>query len=161
MFASNHLADTFQVHSGLSEEEKTMVCCSLNCEKLSPESHKHLSQNMKFPSKTAMQALMEKQCKLKGLLQATNDSKLPTAQSPCGLSKSKVKDEYSDQIVTCAGKPDPEADNERLRKQLQGMQWRVMELEKVCQKMQTQMTKIVKSKAPRHRTTRSLPKLCS
>ncbi|OWM78589.1 BTB/POZ domain-containing protein At3g22104 isoform X2 [Punica granatum] len=150
-----------EVHSGLSEEEKMRLCSALNYDKLSPESHKHLSQNTKFPSKTAIQALRTKQCKLKSLLQASKDPKLPNGESPCALSKGKVKDEEGDQIVIYAGELDPMADNERLRAHLQGMQWRVMELEKVCWKMQTQMTKILKAKTPSHSSARSLPKLCS
>ncbi|KAK4793530.1 hypothetical protein SAY86_023965 [Trapa natans] len=129
----------FEVHSRLSEEEKMMVCCCLNYEKLSPEFHKHLSQNSKFPSKTALQALMEKQCKLNSLHRDTS-----IAKSPCGLKNSKIKDEDSDQIVNYAGGGglDPVTDNKRLRKQLQGMQWRDMELEKACQMIQAQMTKM-------------------
>lgn len=151
----------FQVHPGLSEEEKMKLCCALNYEKLSPESHKHLSENKKFPSKTTIQALISKQCKLKSLLQITNDPQLPVADSPCVGSRGKAKDEDSDQIVIYAGEPDPVADNERLRAHLQGMQCRVMELEKVCRKMQAQMTKILKSKAATHSSARSLPRLCS
>ncbi|KAK4777385.1 hypothetical protein SAY87_017572 [Trapa incisa] len=150
-----------EVHPGLSEEEKTKLVFALNYEKLSSESHKHLSQNTRLPSQTTIQALMTKQCKLKSLLQVTNNTRLPITGSPRGVSKGKAEGQENDQIVIYAGVPDPMADNLRLRAHLQGMQWRVMELEKVCRKMQAQMTKILKSKSTSHSSPRSLPKLCS
>ncbi|TXG55308.1 hypothetical protein EZV62_020564 [Acer yangbiense] len=154
----------FEVHAGLSEEEKIKICCALNYEKLSAESCIHLSQNAKFPSKSAFQALISQQFRLKNLLNSTNGSKCCT-DSPCSFNteadnKGK-KGESDQQVVLYAGKLDVSADNEKLRAHLQGMQCRVMELEKVCRKMQTQMAKIMKSKASSHTNARSLPKLCS
>ncbi|KAK3184295.1 hypothetical protein Dsin_031581 [Dipteronia sinensis] len=154
----------FEVHAGLSEEEKIKICCALNYEKLSAEACIHLSQNAKFPSKSAVQALISQQFKLKNLLHSTNGSKCCT-DSPCSFNteagnKGK-KGESDQQVVLYAGKLDFCADNEKLRAHLQGMQSRVMELEKVCRKMQTQMTKIMKSKVSSHTNARSLPKLCS
>ncbi|KAK1567087.1 hypothetical protein Q3G72_007936 [Acer saccharum] len=154
----------FEVHAGLSEEEKIKICCALNYEKLSAESCIHLSQNAKFPSKSAVQALISQQFKLKNLLHSTNDYKF-CSDSPCSFNteagnKGK-KGESDQQVVLYAGKLDVSADNEKLRAHLQGMQCRVMELEKVCRKMQTQMAKIMKSKASNHTNARSLPKLCS
>ncbi|KAI9177130.1 hypothetical protein LWI28_011450 [Acer negundo] len=154
----------FEVHAGLSEEEKIKICCALNYEKLSAESCIHLSQNAKFPSKSAIQALISQQFKLKNLLHSTNGSKCCT-DSPCSFNieagnKGK-KGESDQQVVLYAGKLDVSADNEKLRAHLQGMQCRVMELEKVCRKMQTQMAKIMKSKVSSHTNARSLPKLCS
>ncbi|XP_044465529.1 BTB/POZ domain-containing protein At3g22104 isoform X2 [Mangifera indica] len=153
----------FEVHAGLLEEEKMNICFSLNYEKLSAEVCLHLSQNAKFPSKTALQALISEQFKLKNLLESTNNTRSCT-DSPCSLPKTgskDKKDEANEQVVLYAGKLDLSADNEKLRAHLQGMQWRVMELEKVCRKMQTQVAKIMKSKVPSHRNARSLPKLCS
>jgi hypothetical protein len=133
-------------------------------EKLSAEVCIHLSQNTKFPSKYAAQALISQQYKLKGLLHGTNSSK-PYTDSPCtssaDVSGMGKQDEATDQVVLYAGKLDVVSDNEELKAHLQGMQWRVMELEKVCRKMQTQMAKIVKSRISRHGHTRSLPRLCS
>lgn len=152
-----HAMDIYlEVHAGLSEEEKMKICCALNYEKLSTEACIHLSQNPKFPSKSAVQALILQQLKLKNLVQG---------DSPCNFietgGKTKKDDEAGDQIVLYSGRPDISSDNEKLRAHLQGMQWRVMELEKVCKKMQTQMAKIMKSKVSSHSTARSLPRLCS
>ncbi|CAN0914651.1 BTB/POZ domain-containing protein At3g22104 [Linum grandiflorum] len=156
-----------EVHNGLSEEEKMKICCALNYEKVSAEVCMQISQNRKFPSRTAIQALMSQQVKLKNLLQPTSHVTTTTClvDSPCsslGGTDPKVK-RNDEQIVLYAAKLDFSTDNERLRAHLQGMQWRVMELEKVCRKMQTQMTKIIKSKATPNRSSnpRSLPKMCS
>lgn len=151
------------MHSGLSEEEKTKICCALNHEKLSAEACIHLSQNTKFPSKSAVQALISQQSKLKSLLHATNTTK-SCVGSPCRATEvgnETKKGESEEQVVLYAGKLDLSSDNKNLRVHLQGMQWRVMELEKVCRKMQIQMAKIMKSRAPSHGHTRSLPRLCS
>ncbi|KAJ4729956.1 BTB/POZ domain-containing protein [Melia azedarach] len=153
----------FEVHPGLSEEEKINICCALNYEKLSAQACSHLSQNENFPSKAAVQALMSQQFKLKSLLHTTNNFKFGN-DSPCSFSETESKGkkyEKYEQLVLYAGKPDLSADNEKLRAHLQGMQWRVMELEKVCRKMQTQMTKIMKSRVTSQSNARSLPRLCS
>ncbi|PON82659.1 Voltage dependent potassium channel [Trema orientale] len=152
-----------EVHSGLSEEEKMKICSALNHEKLSAEAGIHLSQNTKFPSKSAVQALISQQFKLKSLLHATSNTKSCNG-SLCRaieVGNETKKDESVEQVVLYAGKLDLPSDNKNLRAHLQGMQWRVMELEKVCRKMQIQMAKIMKSRAPSQSHTRSLPRLCS
>ncbi|KAI4322583.1 hypothetical protein L6164_022260 [Bauhinia variegata] len=159
-----HAMDMYlEVHTGLSEEERLKICCGLNYEKLSAEACLHLSQNKNFPSKSTVQALIIQQSKLKNLLLATPSSTSFT-DSPCSSSdagKRGNKDKTSEQVVLYAGNFDTSVDNEKLRAHLQGMQWRVMELEKVCRKMQSQMAKMAKSKASGHSYARSLPKLCS
>lgn len=49
-----------------------------------------------------------------------------------------------------------EEEHEYVRLNLQKMQWRVVELEKVCRDMKGQMTKMVKTGTQ----TRALPRLC-
>ncbi|XP_030932251.1 BTB/POZ domain-containing protein At3g22104 isoform X1 [Quercus lobata] len=152
-----------EVHAGLPDEEKLKICCALNYEKLSAEIYIHLSQNTKFPSKATVQGVVSQQYKLKSLLEGTNISQQDTDLSCTSIeirSKGK-KDETSEQVVLYAGKLDVISDNEKLKSHLQGMQWRVMELEKVCRKMQTQMAKIMKSRVSSHGHSRSLPRLCS
>lgn len=139
------------------------LCCALNLEKLSAEACVHLSQNKKFPSKSAVQALISQKLKLKSLLHGVDNTKSYT-DLPCGVlqvGKKKEKEEADEQVVLYAGKLGPSADNEDLRANLRGMQCRVLELEKICRKMQVQMTKIMKSKVPGNNHTRSLPRLCS
>ncbi|XAR55427.1 hypothetical protein NMG60_11035494 [Bertholletia excelsa] len=153
-----------EVHSGLSEEEKINICSGLNYEKLSSEACDHLTRNRKFPSESATQALISQQCKLRSLLQETDPAQT-FVDSPCSLAgidlKEKKYDEACEQIVLYAGKLNLSSENDKLRAHLQGMQWRVLELEKVCRKMQSQMAKIMKSRLSSQSTARSLPKLCS
>lgn len=146
------------MHPRLSEEEKTKICCAINYEKLSSESCKHLAHNSRFPSRTALQALVSQHSKLKNLLKDTNNN---IRAAP--LAKGK---DGSEQIILYAKKLDLSMENEKLRANLQGMQWKVMELEKVCRKMQIQMAKMTRStrasSGSGHRgSSRSLPKLCS
>lgn len=78
-----------------------------------------------------------------------------------GSSQKGKKEKSNEQVVLYAGNFDIQPDNEKMKEHLQGMQWRVMELEKVCKKMQTQMAKMTKSKASGYSYGKSLPKLCS
>lgn len=151
------------MHSGLSEEEKMKICCALNHEKLSAESCIHVSQNLKFPSRSAVQVLISQQFKLKSLLHATNNTKscVDSSSRATEAGNESKKDKSEEQVVLFAGSLDLQADSKNLRAHLQGMQWRVMELEKVCRKMQIQMAKIMKSRAPSQSHSRSLPRLCS
>ncbi|PIA50852.1 hypothetical protein AQUCO_01200255v1 [Aquilegia coerulea] len=150
-----------EVHVGLSEEEKTMICSALNYEKLSLEACKHLAQNSKFPATTAVQLLSTQQSKLKSLLQETSDP-IYSSELSCTYSEKSYKDKDIGHIVHYAKNLDLSTENEKLKENLQGMQWRVMELEKVCRKMQNQMAKIINSKASTTPSTpRSLPRMCS
>ncbi|KAL8474396.1 hypothetical protein ACS0TY_031024 [Phlomoides rotata] len=148
-----------EVHSSLSEEQKMKVCYGLNFEKLSSDASNHLTRNPKFPSKSAVQAVISQQQKLKNLLQDTNHAVAFTGPSTSSPSPGR-RDEGSKQIVLYAKKFNLTDENEKLKAHLQGMQWRVVELEKVCRKMQVQMTKMMKSRMSRH-SAKSVPKLCS
>ncbi|KAK8484395.1 hypothetical protein V6N11_001653 [Hibiscus sabdariffa] len=143
-----HAIDIYlEVHAGLCEEEKMKICCALNYKKLSTEAYIRISRNAKFASESTAQALTSRQLKLKNFQQGANYNE----------TKGKAKrDEAGEQ------KLDISAENEKLREHLQGMQCRVMELEQVCKKMQSQMAKFVKSKAAAgHTTPRLMPRFCS
>ncbi|KAE8652306.1 BTB/POZ domain-containing protein At3g22104 [Cucumis sativus] len=133
-----------EVHTEMSEEEKVKLCCALNYEKLSAETCINLSENIRFPSTSSIQALISEQLKLKTLLQTANSSSSITSL-PCKLEE----------------KLDFPEENEKLKAHIQGIQWRVMELEHVCKKIQTQMTKMMKSKVTNDSQLKSLPWLCS
>lgn len=122
----------------------------LHYKKLSSEACMHLSQNTKFPSTSAVQAFISQQWKPENLLEGINNAKHYTDFT--GTGGRGKEDRGCEQVV---------AYNEKLRAQLQGMQCRVMELEKVCKNMQTQMAKIMKAKVLSHRNARPLPRLCS
>lgn len=161
-----HAMDMYlEVHPQLSKDERIKICCGLNYEKLSPQACLHLSKNTKFPSKSAVQALISQQSKLKNLLLTTaTPISTPYNDSLCGSSGSSQKgkkEKSNEQVVLYAGNFDIQPANEKMKEHLQGMQWRVMELEKVCKKMQTQMAKMTKSKASGYSYGKSLPKLCS
>lgn len=153
-----------QVHSGLSEEDKIKVCCGLNYKKLSSEACDHLANNEKFPPRLGVEALISYHCKLKGLLQDTTQEKSPI-DSPCtslDLNDKNKENNNCDKIVVYSGNLNVSAENEKLRAHLQGMHCRVLELEKVCKKMQNQMTKMMKSRLSSQSSgSRSLPRLCS
>lgn len=148
-----------QVHGGLSEEEKMTVCCALNYEKLSPEALRHLARNSKLPSRAAAKAVItSQQTKLKSLLPNTHPLKDFSYSASCyTIEGSKDKKGDLDQILLHVRKIELSTENERLRAHLQGMQWRVIELEKACKGMQTRMEHMMKSRLQ----PRSLPKLCS
>ncbi|KAK6157255.1 hypothetical protein DH2020_011503 [Rehmannia glutinosa] len=147
------------VHSGLSVEQEAKVCLGLNYEKLSSEAFNHLAQNSKFPSKSAVQALVSQQRKLKSLLQNSNQSTLADSL-PISFETEK-EDEGSKQIVLYAKRLNLCDENEKLKAHLQGMQWRVVELENLCRKMQIHMTKMMKSRMSSQSNAKSVPKLCS
>ncbi|CAL9066891.1 BTB/POZ domain-containing protein At3g22104-like isoform X1 [Musa acuminata AAA Group] len=136
-----------EVHGELSEEERMKICYAINHDMLSSESCMHLAGNPKFPSRTAVQALISQQSKLKSLLQNTDSA-------PPKDSKHK-KNRFDNNKLDCS------TDNEKLSAQLHEMQWRVTELEKICKKMQTQMAEVMKNTISNPSGSRSLPMLCS
>ncbi|KAJ8465228.1 hypothetical protein OPV22_027780 [Ensete ventricosum] len=136
-----------EVHGELSEEERMKICCAINHDKLSSESCMHLAGNPKFPSRTAVKALISQQSKLKSLLQNTD-------YAPPKDSKHK-KNRFDNNKLDCS------MDTEKLSTQLHEMQWRVTELEKICKKMQTQMGEVMKNTISNPSGSRSLPMLCS
>ncbi|MBA0717971.1 hypothetical protein Golax_005742 [Gossypium laxum] len=96
-------------------------------------------------------------------LEGTNKTKLYT-NSPCKFieTKGKAKKDKACEPTLYSERLDISVDNEKLREHLQGMQCRVMELENVFKKMQSEMAKIMKSKAAAHGSSaRSLPRLYS
>ncbi|KAI3795410.1 hypothetical protein L1987_38062 [Smallanthus sonchifolius] len=161
-----HAIDIYlQVHTGLSDEEKTSIFDSLDYTKLSSESCNHLTQNDKFLPRFATLALKAQQRKLENLFRGMDVQKrftLPPHEvvvTEEGMHEQVVI--YAEQVVPYERKEDIVIENEKMKAHLEGMQWRVVELEKVCRKMQTQMTKILKSKSSRQTSAKSLPRLCS
>lgn len=149
----------FEMHAGMTEEEKEKISCALNHKKLSYEVGIHFSKNTKFRSRSTRSIPESPKPETESLLENIKYSK-SLINWPHNLTK---EEKSSEQIVLYHGKFDVvPADNERFKVQLEGMQWRVVELEKLCRKMQTQMRKILKSRvASSHCQVKSLPKLCS
>ncbi|XP_023534653.1 BTB/POZ domain-containing protein At3g22104-like [Cucurbita pepo subsp. pepo] len=154
-----------EVHTEMTEEEKVKICCALNYEKLSVETSLNLSKNTRFPSMSSLQALVSEQVKLKSLLQTAKNSKSITRSchelDECG-DKSTDRAETVNRVVLYAEKLDFPDDDEKLKAHVQGIQWRVMELERVCTKLEAQMGKVMKSRVTSsHSELKSLPWLCS
>uniref|UniRef100_A0A0E0AL35 NPH3 domain-containing protein n=1 Tax=Oryza glumipatula TaxID=40148 RepID=A0A0E0AL35_9ORYZ len=165
----------FQVHTRLTEEEKMRICKGINYEKLSPECCKHLARNAGFPTRAAVQALASQHTVLKSLLRGGGpDEHL----RPVSAAKHRAGGEDHDdlvaaggQVVLYAGRLDLSLESQNLRSLLDGMHWRVMELEKVCSRMKTQMSKMKAARrvagggaaaaAGRRAASRSLPRMCS
>ncbi|KAI7746833.1 hypothetical protein M8C21_019241, partial [Ambrosia artemisiifolia] len=133
-----HAIDIYlQVHTGLSDEEKTSIFNSLDYTKLSSECCNHLTQNAKFPPRFATLALKAQQLKLENLFRGMDVQKrfiLP----PHELVATETNEErrkqvvvYAEQVVPYEGKKDIVSENEKMKAHLEGMQWRVVELEKV------------------------------
>jgi hypothetical protein len=141
------------------------ICRGLIYEKLSPECCKHLARNAGFPTRAAVQALASQHTVLKSLvLRDSSELKPVTLSPPCtGNKRRDSHGDDDDQVILYAGRLDLSLENQNLRSLLDGMHWRVMELEKVCSRMKAQMTKM-KNTRPKRGTTctaRSLPRMCS
>jgi len=146
------------------------ICRGLSYEKLSPLCCKHLARNGAFPTRAAVQALASQHTVLKSLVLRDPAELKPVAPSPPPSTGKRRETCYDDggrgggendgQVILYAGRLDLTLENQNLRSLLDGMHWRVMELEKVCSRMKTQMTKM-KARRAGSRTARSLPRMCS
>ncbi|XXG60290.1 hypothetical protein AAC387_Pa04g2234 [Persea americana] len=133
-------------HPTLSQEERTRLCRCLNYEKLTLEACKDLAKSPRIPPRIAMQALMAQKSKLHSNGIITCDPNMPNN------TYEEIESETSS---------DTSEEKEKMKMNLQRMQCRVIELEKVCKEMKGQMSKIVKSRvinSPGY--NRALPKLC-
>ncbi|KAF0905184.1 hypothetical protein E2562_000979 [Oryza meyeriana var. granulata] len=164
----------FQVHTRLTDEEKMRICKGINYEELSPECCKHLARNAGFPTRAALQALASQHTVLKSLLRGGGPDqqqlKPVSSSPPPATAKQRSSKEQDDLggggVVLYARRLDLSLESQNLRSLLDGMHWRVMELEKVCSRMKTQMSKIKAARrgaagaGGRRATSRSLPRMC-
>ncbi|EXC33081.1 BTB/POZ domain-containing protein [Morus notabilis] len=138
----------------LSSEERSKLCRCLNYEKLSLEACKELAKNPKIPPRITIQALISQQ------------SKVPTREfgdlktSPSGKINNELPQMANLYNIGCDDESFAE-ENKYVKMNLQRMQRRVMELEKVYREMRGQMSRIVRNNvfgAPSH--SKTLPRLC-
>ena len=159
-----------QVHGRLTDDEKMKICKGINYEKLSPECCKHLATNAGFPTRAAVQALASQHTVLKGIIR--HSGPLKPASSPPPPTTGKYHhhpdsynyidgDDSNGQVVLYASRLELSLENQNLKSLLDGMHWRVMELEKVCSRMKTQMTKMKASRRGGAAAARSLPRMIS
>lgn len=144
-----------QSHPCLSMEERSRLCRCLNYEKLSLEACKDLAKNPRIPPGVTVQALSSQHSKIT----TTQKEEYFVSESPISRRKS------STQMVVYSGSrdtPPQEAENDEMRVNLERMQWRVVELEKVCRDMKGQMSRMGKGRvlinAPA--AHRALPRMC-
>ncbi|GMI91492.1 hypothetical protein like AT3G22104 [Hibiscus trionum] len=141
-----------QIHGGICEAQKMRICSALNYAKLSTYALRHLARNSKFPSRIAIQGFLNQQSKLEG---QKHINTFITAES--------IKEkENSYQILVYAKRVDVPEEAEQLDVQLQGMQCRVTEPEKLCGIMHAQIGNIPRTRlSSLGNNARFLPKLCS
>nr|GMD62782.1 BTB/POZ domain-containing protein At3g19850-like [Ipomoea batatas] len=139
-------------HPTLTFEERSRLCRCLNYEKLSLEACKDLAKNPRIPPRIAVQAL------------ASQCPNVPPAMDFVNETSSSATTQmvlYNKCESPTSGSFSEDQKSEELRLNLQRMQWRVVELEKVCKEMKGQMSKMVKTGViipPAH--GRPLPRLC-
>ncbi|VAH45037.1 hypothetical protein VPH35_028397 [Triticum aestivum] len=157
----------FQVHGRLTDDEKMKICKGINYEKLSPECCKHLATNSGFPTRAAVQALASQHTVLKGIIRHSGPLKPASPPPPPAAHRESYDDAGGDnngQVVLYASRLELTLENQNLKSLLDSMHWRVMELEKVCSRMKTQMTKMKASRRGAGggaAAARSLPRMCS
>ncbi|GAB2215256.1 hypothetical protein Drorol1_Dr00019637 [Drosera rotundifolia] len=159
-------------HPNVSWEERSRLCRCLNFEKLSLEACKDLAKNPRIPPRIAVEALAAQPAP-KDYNYESNSCESPTTTvttitgttTTCSIRNLSYKNTTSkgngNEIVVYNGAKDVESieeEKEGLRINIEKMQWRVMELEKMCRVMKGQMSKLVM----RQRTlpNRPSPKLC-
>lgn len=131
-----------QVHRKLSEKWRMKICSVLNYEKLSSKAIQELIQNgtSHFPAKCVADALICQQCRLKGLLHGESS-----------MEGNRVDaNEHQQVMILYAGKLHPLDESGKLKKHLEGMQWRASELESVCCGMGLQVAKMMRSRSSSH-----------
>lgn len=89
----------------------------------------------------------------------SRNSKFQVVETP---DEQQQQQQQQKQLILQMEKAEISGENEKLKDHIEGIQWRVMELERACLKMQNQMEVIKKrSKNSTKGSNRSLPKLCS
>ncbi|KAK1326828.1 BTB/POZ domain-containing protein [Acorus calamus] len=160
-------------HPNMSSDERTRLCRCLNYEKLTLEACKDLAKNPRIPPRVAMQALVSQQSRLQGRRAIisrhhhhhhhnpkTPSSRASTTPGRAHSAVAEIKAEEASSPPRHA-----EMDEEEMRLNFQRMQWRVVELEKVCEDMKGRMSKMAKNKgsksmqSPSHHKHRGL-RLC-
>ncbi|KAI3713956.1 hypothetical protein L1987_72545 [Smallanthus sonchifolius] len=170
-------------HPCLSLEERSRLCRCLNYEKLSLEACKDLAKNPRIPPRIAVQALVSQHSNIPTVY--TNDHHQDYAyihdhdhDAPLTKSSRELMVLYNnngahdhlhfdsaDHSSRASSKydQDKEIDDGVVKLNLQRMQWRVVELEKVCREMKGQMSRMVKGDRVMLSGSshgRPLPRLC-
>ncbi|GAB2275225.1 hypothetical protein Dimus_009986 [Dionaea muscipula] len=141
-------------HPGLSSEERSRLCRCLNFKKLSLEACKDLAKNPRIPPRIAVEALAAQPAVKDYNYESSCESPTPTTATAATATTSSISVNFSNnnmirksncsQIVMYNKDVESiEEENEDMRVNIEKMQWRVMELEKMCREMKGQMSKLV------------------
>ncbi|KAG6755899.1 hypothetical protein POTOM_039307 [Populus tomentosa] len=150
-----------QVHVQLSEEEKMRLCSVVNRDKLSAEALEHLAQNSNFPSRKTLQSFITQQSKINISIH-DHFSYLKNSCQSSFHSDAKGEQEDLEQILIHARRHGHSKKIDiNLETELQEMQKRVAEWEKVCTMMCSEKRMVTKASLHGLGKARSLPKLCS
>lgn len=171
-----------QSHPCLSLEERSRLCRCLNYEKLSLEACKDLAKNPRIPPRIAIQALVSQHSSIPKDYHSDHHqdySYINDHDHDTQLTKSSRElmvlfnnngghdhlhfDSTDNSSRSSSRHEHKEVDDGVVKLNLQKMQWRVVELEKICREMKGQMSKMVKD--DRVMTSgsshgRPLPRLC-
>ncbi|KAL4570017.1 hypothetical protein LXL04_025666 [Taraxacum kok-saghyz] len=171
-------------HPCLSLEERSRLCRCLNYEKLSLEACKDLAKNPRIPPRIAVQALVSQHSNIPTAYTTDHQdysyiNDLDRDSTPLTASSRELMvlynnngaqdhlhyDSSADHTPRSSSRYDHKDvdDGGVVKLNLQKMQWRVVELEKVCREMKGQMSKMVKGdrlmvSGSSH--GRPLPRLC-
>lgn len=144
-----------QSHPAVPLEERSKLCRCLNYEKLSLETCKDLAKNPRIPPTIAIQALRSQHSNICTSDLVDEDEYVETLKSKSKVNK-RTKDyqmvlyNNSDEKKSC--QPEKE-----VKVNLERMQGRVVELEKVCREMRVQMARMAKMSPQQNR---QLPRMC-
>lgn len=116
-----------QSHSTITFEERSRLCRCLNYSKLSFEASKDLAKNPRIPPRVAMQALISQQSKIPTSDVVTESPRMNASQIV--LYNEKNRNSFSQEKQDVA-------------LNLEKMQWRVIELEKLRKEMNGQVSKL-------------------
>ncbi|XP_074273570.1 BTB/POZ domain-containing protein At3g19850 [Silene latifolia] len=133
-------------HPNLSFEERSRLCRCLNYEKLSLEACKDLAKNPRIPPRVAVQALASQR-------QVNYESPTKADQLDYYYHQSPTKNTSESQMVLYGNEEsiqDEDDDSlsevsQDVKVNIQRMQCRVLELEKLCKEMKGQMSKLVRN----------------
>eukprot|EP00252_Welwitschia_mirabilis_P012981 TRINITY_DN2868_c0_g1_i4.p1 TRINITY_DN2868_c0_g1~~TRINITY_DN2868_c0_g1_i4.p1 ORF type:complete len:568 (+),score=21.69 TRINITY_DN2868_c0_g1_i4:326-2029(+) len=151
-----------EAHPKMSDEEGVSICRAINYSKLSFEASKHLSHNPRIPTAVALHVLMLQQSSLRDALNRYHSHPHADApETPSTSASSSTASGDLNTVLLCSKDVDVDyhSENSDLKADLEGMHWRVMELEQACRKLQFQFTKVAKLK--RRGNASRLPRLCS
>lgn len=116
-----------QSHPNVSFEEKSRLCRCLNYNKLSFEASKDLAKNPRIPPRIAMQALISQQSKIPTNDFAINSPRIKNSQLV--LYNEASRDSFSQE-------------KKHMKLNMERLQWKVVELEKVPKEMNGQISNL-------------------